>query len=877
MIRDIADHTADVLWVGNLSLSEIYFISPAYETVWGRSCSSLYAAPHTWLDAVHPDDRQRIERAFVQQSDVRGHEEEFRIILPDGSIRWILNRSFPALDEAGKACRLAGVAKDITRRKHSDIALHESEKRLQSILDNTTAVMYLKDLEGRYVLVNREWAKRFNVTESWMVGKTDYDVFPQEVADAFLQNDKQVLKENRALEMEEYAPLGGDMRTYISVKFPLADENGDVYGTGGISADISERKRAETELLESRARFSGIVEMAADAIVSINAEQRVVLFNKAAEAMFGITAAEMIGKSIERLMPQRFHASHSRIVAAYCSEEDSAPMHRRAGIFGLRASGEEFPLETSISKQGIGDEVVMTVMMRDLSEQVKAEAQQRKLLKAIGEAGEAIIITDRNAVIEYVNPAFVEITGYSADEAIGNTPALLKSEAQDPHFYEQMWQTITAGSVWHGTLIDRRKDGSFYPALMSVAPIHDDAGAITHFVSLQQDMSEYKKLEDQFLQAQKMEAIGTLVGGIAHDFNNMLAAIQGNLFLAKRKVNDPLAVTENLENMERVSHRAAEIVRQLLTFARKGSVTMHSLPLNAFIKEGLKLAQSAIPDNISTVSDISGQPMVMTGDATQLQQVVMNLINNARDAVEDTENPCINISLTLYEADADFLRKHPDLSEGEFAHLSVADNGSGIPAELLDKVFEPFFTTKSVGKGTGLGLAMAFGAVQRHGGALEVDSAPGEDTTVHVYLPVRHERRQESREVEQQSVAGQGEMILLVDDEVMILGTVGEVLRKLGYRVVERTNGQTALDYYQEHRHEIAIVISDVLMPVLGGIELLQGIRKLESRVPVILMTGYDASGRAEEIEHVEHCTLLDKPVAITELSRLIREMIQSA
>jgi len=148
---------------------------------------------------------------------------------------------------------------------------------------------------------------------------------------------------------------------------------------------------------------------------------------------------------------------------------------------------------------------------------------------------------------------------------------------------------------------------------------------------------------------------------------------------------------------------------------------------------------------------------------------------------------------------------------------------------------------------------------------------------VHVYLPVRHERRQESREVEQQSVAGQGEMILLVDDEVMILGTVGEVLRKLGYRVVERTNGQTALDYYQEHRHEIAIVISDVLMPVLGGIELLQGIRKLESRVPVILMTGYDASGRAEEIEHVEHCTLLDKPVAITELSRLIREMIQSA
>jgi len=546
-------------------------------------------------------------------------------------------------------------------------------------------------------------------------------------------------------------------------------------------------------------------------------------------------------------------------------------------MFGLRANGDEFPLEASISKQRIGDDVVMTVMMRDLSGQMKAEAQQRKLLKAIGEAGEAIIITDRDAVIEYVNPAFVEITGYSADEAIGNTPALLKSDAQDPAFYSDMWQTITAGSVWHGTLIDRRKDGSFYPALMSVAPIHDDVGAITHFVSLQQDMTEYRKMEDQFLQAQKMEAIGTLVGGIAHDFNNMLAAIQGNLFLAKRKVNDPLAVAENLDNMERVSHRAAEIVRQLLTFARKDSVAMHSVPLNAFIKDALKLAQSAIPDNINAVSDISGQQMVMKGDATQLQQVVMNLINNARDAVEEIENPCIKVSLSLYKADAAFLGKHPEVRGDNFARLSVADNGSGIPAELIDKVFEPFFTTKGVGKGTGLGLAMVYGAVQRHSGALEIDSTPCDGTTVHIYLPLLHERRQESREVQQESVAGQGEVILLVDDETMILETVGEVLRGLGYLVVERTNGQTAFDYYQDHRREIAIVISDVLMPVLGGVALLQGIRKLDSNVPVILMTGYDASGRAEEIDDVDHCALLNKPVGIAELSRLIRKMIQAA
>ncbi|OIO71587.1 MAG: hypothetical protein AUJ57_07025 [Zetaproteobacteria bacterium CG1_02_53_45] len=348
-------------------------------------------------------------------------------------------------------------------------------------------------------------------------------------------------------------------------------------------------------------------------------------------------------------------------------------------------------------------------------------------------------------------------------------------------------------------------------------------------------------------------------------------------FHVKRKVNDPLAVTENLENIESVSHRAAEIVRQLLTFARKDSVTMHSVPLNAFINESLKLARSAIPDNISAVSDISGQKMVMKGDATQLQQVIMNLINNARDAVEDSADPRIKVSLSLYEPDAAFLHKHPEVTGGELAHLSVADNGSGIPTELIDKVFEPFFTTKSVGKGTGLGLAMVYGAVQRHNGVLEIDSISGEGTTVHVYLPAVHERRQEGREVKQESITGQGEMILLVDDEVMILETVGTVLRRLGYRVVERTNGQEAFDYYRDHRREIAIVISDVLMPVLGGIELVQAIRKLDSHVPVILMTGYDASGRAEQIGDVDHCALLNKPAPIADLSLLIREMIQAA
>ncbi|PJA31295.1 MAG: hypothetical protein CO187_10185 [Zetaproteobacteria bacterium CG_4_9_14_3_um_filter_53_7] len=666
----------------------------------------------------------------------------------------------------------------------------------------------------------------------------------------------------------------GSQRWVYARAFAVRNEDGEVMRVAGVAEDITERKKAENELLESRARFSGIVEMAADAIISINEEQRIILFNKAAEKMFGCSEQDALGKPVSMLIPERFHDSHHGLVENYKTSDEKQLIHRRAGMSGLRLNGEEFPIETSIFKQVVEGKTIMTVMVRDMTDQVKAEGVQRKLLKAIGEAGEAIIITDCNAVIEYVNPAFTEITGYGADEAIGNTPAMLKSSAQDPSFYAELWQTISAGNVWHGTLIDRRKDGSFYPALMSVAPIHDDADEITHFVSLQQDMTEYKRLEEQFLQAQKMEAIGTLVGGIAHDFNNMLAALQGNVYLARSRASDPVVVAEKLENVERLSVRAAEIVRQLLTFARKDRVELRSIPLDTFIKEGLKLAQSAIPENIEFIKDVTEQQMMVKGDATQLQQVVMNLLNNACDAVAGVENPRIKASLQAFEPTKEFSQQYPRLNADLLAHLSVQDNGSGIPAEIMDKVVEPFFTTKGVGKGTGLGLAMVYGAVQTHGGVLEIDSKAGAGTTIHIYLPVLLEQHKQERITAEQTCAGHGEIILLVDDEEVLRETVGEVLGSLGYQVVKVTNGQEALSYFRDHQEEIAIVLSDVVMPRMGGIELIQKIRESGSLVPTILMTGYDFSGRSEEINHLDSCELMNKPVSIAELSQRLKEML---
>lgn len=524
------------------------------------------------------------------------------------------------------------------------------------------------------------------------------------------------------------------------------DEDGKPLRSIGTVQDITERKLAEMKMFDTQNRLSGIIELAAEAIISVDEGGHILLYNQAAEDIFGYGIDEVMGHSINMLIPGRFHHSHDQHLKHFADNGRSKIHKSLSNMFGLRRNGEEFPIEASISSQKLVNQTVLTVMLRDISERVKSEALLRKLSAAIGEAGEAVLITDRNAVIEYVNPAFTEITGYSSEEVLGKTPSILKSHAQNPLLYKDLWETILAGEVWHGTLIDRRKDGSFYPALMNVAPIHNESGVITHFVSLQQDMTEHEKLEAQFIQAQKMEAIGTLVGGIAHDFNNMLAALQGNVYLARRQIDDPAVVADKLEKVDKLSARAAEMVHQLLTFARKDMVEMRAIHLNAFIKEAIKLSCSAIPENISVSKAVTEQKMFIKGDVTQLQQVVMNLLNNARDAVAGNETPCISVSLESYEADEGFHQLHPEAAGDRFAHLVVEDNGSGIASDLIDKVIEPFFTTKGVGKGTGLGLAMVYGAVNTHGGLLEINSEEGQGTTIHIYLPLLQEQRSEERE-----------------------------------------------------------------------------------------------------------------------------------
>jgi len=506
------------------------------------------------------------------------------------------------------------------------------------------------------------------------------------------------------------------------------------------------------------------------------------------------------------------------------------------------------------------------------------QESNRKLSSAMQYAGESIIITDRAGIIEYVNPAFTRVTGFSAEEAMGQTPRILKSGNQDDAFYEAMWNTITAGKVWRGKVIDRRKDGSFYPAMLTIAPVFDESGEIshyTHFIGIQSDLSELEDMEKRFHQAQKMEAIGTLVGGIAHDFNNILAGITANLYLAKMHVQAQPGVVQRLTNVEKLSHRAVDMIQQLLTFARKGMVSMKAMPLTPFIKETLKFLRCSVPENIALHEAVCTESLPVKGDHTQLHQVLMNLINNARDALEDVQDgPIITVSLEPFYPDDAFCEHHPYFKAQHYAHLSVADNGVGIPAAQIEHLFEPFFTTKEQGKGTGLGLAMVFGAVKTHHGFVEVDSIPGNGSSFHIYLPLLEQAAQSDDEQTVQIAEGRGELILLADDEQFVRETMAEVLESMDYKVLQAKDGLEAMQTFEAHQQKIALALLDVVMPHGGGMPLAKRIRGIKPDVPVLFLTGYDKQHVLSGGDAMPNCEVLTKPVNFDALSHSIRQLL---
>ncbi len=514
-------------------------------------------------------------------------------------------------------------------------------------------------------------------------------------------------------------------------------------------------------------------------------------------------------------------------------------------------------------------------MMPQIHEQgPQVEEQAHIQSSALEGAANSIILTDKTGKILFANKAFCAMTGYTPEEILGKTPNLFRSGKHDDAFFAKLWNTILAGRVWQGELINRRKNGILYNEEMTITPIREANGEITHFIAVKEDITQRKKFKEQLHHVQKMEAIGHLAGGVAHDFNNLLTVIHGNTQLVL--MDESQLKEENRQCLQQVTEateRAGNLTRQLLAFGRKSDIQFQPLNLNDVIGNFTKMLKRVIGEHITMQCVYAKGLPAIDADVGMIEQVLINLIVNARDAMPDGGS--IAITTEAVHIDDTFVGTHPEARPGEFVCITVSDTGTGIYPEYLPRIFEPFFTTKEAGKGTGLGLATVYGIVKQHQGWIEVSSLVGDGTTFKIYLPANASvELKVSKPQKKASPAGGHEKILLVEDDADVRLVARDVLEVSGYQIWEAANGLDALEIWKANDAKMDLLLTDVIMPGgLNGRELADRLRKDQPGLKVILMSGYSAD-RLGKIQ--PHSHILHKPFSLENLTESVRQCLDT-
>ncbi len=499
----------------------------------------------------------------------------------------------------------------------------------------------------------------------------------------------------------------------------------------------------------------------------------------------------------------------------------------------------------------------------------------RKLWQALDQSADPIVITNRVGIIEYVNPGFEVLTGYSKGEALGNSLRFLRSANEAPEVYEAMWETVFSGGTFRGNVVNQKRNGEAFSVQKTLTPLLDSAGEITHFISTDRDITEQCRLEVQLQQAHKMDAIGRLAGGVAHDFNNLLMVISSYAELMLDSLSAKHPLRRNVQEIMGASRRAADLTRQLLVFGRKQVQTLQLLDLNSVIDEISRMLLRMIGEDIEFVFLPGARLGIVKADPVQIEQVLMNLAGNARDAMPDGGK--LTVETIAVKLDETYVQKHAVVPAGDYVLLTVTDSGMGIAPQHLPHIFEPFYTTKEESQGTGLGLATVYGIVKQTGGFVWVYSEPGMGTTFKIYLPrVTAENCELPRVARIEKAIPHGcETILLVEDEPAVRQSEREFLLLNGYLILEASDGEDALHLASEFKGPIHLMISDVVMPRIGGAKLAEQLHSIRPDVKVLFVSGY-AEATVLGQGGIDLSTgFLQKPFSLKTLARKIREVIE--
>ena len=482
-----------------------------------------------------------------------------------------------------------------------------------------------------------------------------------------------------------------------------------------------------------------------------------------------------------------------------------------------------------------------------------------------------VVITDKNEVIEYINPAFENIAGYSRSEVIGQNISLLNVDRPKQPFFADMHSMLARGEIWQGRLAIKRKDKSIVESDATIAAIRDQAGAIANYILVERDFTHVSQLEGQLRQAQKMEAIGTLAGGIAHDFNNLLMGIQGNVALSLPEIDPGSVVSENLQKIDQYVKSGVDLTQQLLGYARGGKYKVNLVDINELLDEQTRLFARTNKE-IVFKTDFASQLWAAEVDPGQIEQVILNLYMNALQAMPTGGTIRIHTRNHVIEKEQ-FVPYQ--IKAGNYIKITVEDTGVGMDEKTQRRIFDPFFTTKEMGRGTGLGLASVYGIIKNHGGFINVSSQKGRGAYFEICLPASLKSVVKAERPAVKLKSGK-ETVLLVDDEEMIVDVGKRMLEKLGYNVLVAEDGLRAMEIYKGHRQDIDIVILDMVMPNMGGGETFDRIKAIDPDVTVLLSSGYSIDGQASEILSRGCNGFIQKPFDLKTLSEALREVLES-
>jgi len=635
-------------------------------------------------------------------------------------------------------------------------------------------------------------------------------------------------------------------------------------------------EKSEQALRASELSYRRLFEAARDGILILDVDTgRITDVNPFLVELLGFSHREMVGKTVGELSP--FRDMESNKVMLEQLQKDGYVRYEDLPL--ETTDGRKIAVEFVSNVYQAGNKKVIQCNIRDITERMKSEQSLRLLQSAVEQSKESILITDAELdlpgpKIIFVNPAFTQMTGYSAEEAIGKTPRILQGPHTDKTVLSRLRNNLERGEVFAGEAINYRKDGTKFDLEWQIAPLRNSGGKITHFVGTQHNITERKKLEEQFRQAQKMDAIGRLAGGVAHDFNNILAVIQLQADMLKIGGNLSPEQLGFAEEIMSAAKRASAVTHQLLLFSRNETLKLCDLDLNQSLNAMTNMLRRILGEDIQMQFKFSIQPLFIHADAGMMDQVLMNLVVNSRDAMPNGGQLIIETSAVDF--DESVIGQSAQARPGLFVCLSVSDTGCGIPPEILPKIFEPFFTTKDVGKGTGLGLATIFGILHLHQGWVNVYSEVGQGTTFRIYLPRLARMSPQKPEQSKPAVMlGGNETILLVEDDVFLHASVRKILLQLGYRVLDATNGVEALEIWNQNRDGIHLLITDLVMPGgITGIDLAKQILKQDPKLKVIYASGYSSEVAGKDFPLKEGVNFLTKPFQALKLAQTVRSCL---